>query len=75
MVSDAFDNGQPPLHHAMSVGRSDAGEELNCDGHMPEGSGADMMNVIKDCIMSLIRKWVPLNVVICVINCSRGGWC
>ena len=66
---------QPLLHCAMSMGWSDAGEELNgCDGHIPEGSGDDMMNAIKDRITSLIRKWVFLNIVIGVINCHRGGW-
>ena len=82
MVSDAFDDdphqmkgSQPPLHHAMSVGRSDAGEDLNgCDGHTPEGSGDDMMNFIKDRITNLICKWALLNMVICVINHNRGGW-
>jgi len=80
MVSDAFDSdaypmkeGQPSPPRAISVGRSD--EELNgCDGHMPEGSSDDMINVIKDRITSLIRKWVPLNRMIFVINCNRGGW-
>jgi len=67
-VSDAFDSdvyhtkeGQPSLPRAISVGRLD--EDLNgCDGQ-PEGSNNDMMNVIKDCITSLIHKWVLLNSV------------
>jgi len=81
VVSNAFDSDVyhikeghllPP--RAMSMGRSDAGEELNgCDGHTPEGSNDDMMNVIKDHITSLIRKWAPLNRVVFVINCNRGS--
>lgn len=47
----------------ISVGGSD--EDLNsCDGHMPEGSNNDVMNVIKDHITSLIRKWVLMNSVV-----------
>jgi len=65
IVSDAFDSdvyhmkeGQPLPPHAISVGQSD--EELNgCDGHMPEGSSDDMMNVVRDRITNLIRKWAP----------------
>ena len=65
---------QPLLHHATSMGWLDASEELNrCDRHIPEGSGDDMMNAIKDRITSLICKWVFLNIVISVINCHRGG--
>ena len=80
MVSKAFDSdayptkeGQPLPPCAISVGQSD--EELNrCDGHMLEGSNDDMMNVIKDRIRSLIHKWIPLNRIVFVINCNRGGW-
>ena len=64
--------GQPWLPHVISVGGSD--EDLNsCDGHMPEGSNNDVMNVIKDHITSLIRKWVLMNSVVLWLIVTEGA--
>ena len=61
IVSDAFDkdaDNQLSSNRATSMGCLDVSEEINGgDGNKPDGSGDDMMNVIKDRITGLIHEY------------------
>ena len=60
-MSDTFDkdtDNQLSSNHATSMGHLDVSEEINGGGgNKPDGSGDDMMNVIKDHITGLIHEY------------------